>query len=262
MKSQYKFLLVIVLFTMLMFHGCYNTNITRTGMTSSINIGDYVFCVEEATGDRYNIRALYSLKRKDGADIAPETRFESIVTSGGSQNFGGTTTYTLSEDSKTIWIEEVRSSSQKLDSNNIYTVSLENLTFGEDDALGHMEGKWSVNYRIQMNEDYTELLANELKIQMIDDDNYYLLSSIQISAMGIHMEMQIQENDINDLADHCKAHLLLKDGSIIELELHHSISGKESPFCATAEAVFQKSIKLDELYALIVCGHEVCIRNQ
>ena len=260
MKNKCR-LLTFVLFTLFMIlviHGCYKAEEPVLNENSSIDIGDYVFCVEEAVGDRYNVRVLYSLKRQDGKDIAPEARFESFVISGGSQNFGGTTTYTLSENGKIIWIEEVRSSSQKLDSNDVYTVDLENLTFGEDSTLEPIKGKWSVTYRIQINEDYTELITKKLKLQETDD-NYYLLSSIQLTNMGIHMEMEVQENNIEKLADHFVVYVIMEDGTSIDLELHLSIQGGKTPYHATAESMFNEMIDFDELYAIVVCGQEIII---
>lgn len=254
-------LLTFVLFTLFMIpviQGCYKVEEPVPNENSSIDIGDYVFCVEEAVGDRYNVRVLYSLKRQDGKDIEPEARFESLVISGGSQNFGGTTTYTLNENGKIIWIEEVRSCSQKLDSNDVYTVDLENLTFGEDSTLEPIKGKWSVTYRVQINEDYTELITKKLKIQETDD-SYYLLSSIQLTNMGIHMEMEVQENNIEKLADRFVVYVIMEDGKSIDLELHLSIQGGKTPYRATAEAMFNEMIDFDELQAIVVCGQEIII---
>ena len=226
-------------------------------MTGKINIGDYVFCIEEAVADQYNVRIRCSLRRGDGAKIAPDAQFESFKVGDNGSSSGGTVKYTLSDDGKIIWIDIAQSGSGKLD--DVCTVTLRNLTFGEDGALKPVNGEWETSYRMQTEEEI-ELSADDLKSQTADNSGSYQLSSVQISKVGVHMEMKIPQNDIVNFANQFEAHLLLNDGTVIELELHHSIHGKKAPFQATAEAVFGEPIKLDELYAIVVCGREIPIR--
>lgn len=258
MKSKYKLLAYALLVTIFLC-GCSVVNSDMYAINDTVCIDNYIFCVEEAVGDRYNVRVRYSLKRQDGSEIDPEVHFGLLRSDDGLRSVGGNVQYSLSDDKKTIWIEEERSSSRKFDGNAIHTVTLEKLLFGEGSTLKPIEGKWSATYRVQIHEDYTELLADELKVRALDEKNYYLISSIQISQMGVHMEMKIPNNNINEFADSFEANLILQDGAIIELELHHSIRGKNAPFYATGETMFGKSIKLDELYAIVVCGQEILI---
>lgn len=250
-------ILAIVLITLFFTLGCHNPAASPPDMTGTIHIGDYVFCVEEAVADRYNTRVQYSMRREDGAKIAPEAHFESIVVGDNGQGSGESVAYTLSDDEKTIWIDVARSSSGR--SGDIHTVTLQNLTFGEDSALESVEGEWETSYRIQT-VDETELLVDELKLQTADNSGCYQLSSVQISPVGVHMELKIPQNDISNFANQFKAHLLFDDGAIVGLEFHHSIRGKKTPFQATAEAVFRKPIKPDELCAIVVCGQEIPVR--
>lgn len=259
MKNKYGCILAFILVAILIFDGCYNAEKSFLNAANVIDIGDYVFCVEEALGDQYNMRVQYSLKRKDGADIDPETKFESIITSGRRKNLGGTITYTLSEDRKAIWIEEFRSSSQKLERNDIYTITIKNLIFGEDSQNDRIDGEWSTTFKAQINEDHIELITDEVEIHTLEEDSYYLLSSVQISSMGIHLEMKIPENNIDDFAKFCNVSLILEDGNVAELDLHQSIRGKNAPFDATAEAVFMEVIEPDEIYAIDVCGYKILL---
>ena len=256
MKSKYRFLAVVLLI-LFFTQGCHNPAASPPDMTGEINIGDYVFRIEEAIADQYNARILCSLRRGNGAEIAPDARFESFEVGYNGSSSGGAIKYTLSDDRKTIWIDIAQSGSRKLD--NVCTVTLRNLTFGEDSALEPVNGKWETSYRMQTEEE-TELLANDLKLQIAGNSGCYQLSSVQISPVGVHMEMEIPPNDIVDFANQFEAHFPLTDGTVIELEFHHSIHGRKAPFRATAEAVFREPIKPGELYALVVCGQEIPIR--
>ena len=229
----------------------------------TVSIEEYTFCVEEAVGDSYNVRVLYSLKRRDGEEINPQIQFGSLKSSDGLRTLAGSVEYRLSEDRKTIWIEERQSSSQKYDSETIHTVTLKDLTFGENNPFEPIEGTWEASYRIQINEGHTELIDNNVKIQNSENKNYYYqVSSIQLSDMGIHMEMKIPDNDITYLSDHFEAYLAMEDGSIIDLDLHLSIRGKKAPFEAYAGAVVDEEFVLGELYAVVVCGHEIIIGDK
>lgn len=259
MRNEHRLLASVLLVTVFLC-GCYGAASKPPDVTDTVNIGDYVFRVEEAVGDRYNVRVRYSLKRQDGSEIDSKIRF-GLLHHDGLNSFGGSVQYSLSEDKKTIWIEEEQSSSQQYDSNATYTVILENLTFGESSDLAPLEGTWTASYKIQIHEDYTELLTDERKIQLPGKErSYYWLTSIQISTMGIHMEMKVPDNDIRNFAEF-EAYLVMKDGTVIDLEWHHSIRGKKAPYDATGEAMFKEQIMLDKLYALTVCGQEILIAD-
>lgn len=257
MKKLLSLCMILLLSTVLKAcQGTFNPSIEK------VYINDYVLCVDEAIGDQYNVRIRYSLKRQDGANIDPTTHFNSITNCDLKRSFGGGVQYSLSSDEKTIWIEEEMSSFQKYNSNELHTVSFENLTFGYGDNLRTIEGAWSVSFRLKINRSYKELLQHELTVPVSKDDGFYAqVSTIQLSALGIHMEMKLPDNDINRLANGFNTFLLLKNGSLIEVELHHSIRGKESPFFASGEGMFKKSLNPDEVSAIIVCGLEIPVNN-
>ena len=118
-------------------------------------------------------------------------------------------------------------------------------------------------FRLQINEDYIELLDHDLNIQSQEDENYYIrLSSIQLSEMGIHMMMELPENDIHRFLDRFHSALVLKDGTVIDLELHHSIRGKKAPFRASGEELFDETIALNEIHAVVICGQEVLVNSR
>lgn len=256
MMKHRLFLLVLLVFVLLC--GC-AADWDVQAVDSTVDIGDYVFCVEEATGDRYNVRVSYSIKRRDGGDINPNIRFGLLTSDDGLRSAGGTIRYSLSDDKKTIWIVQEQSSSQKFDCDTVHTVVLEDLIFGEDSVTESVEGKWSATYKIQINDDYTELITDELKIQILDGNTEYLLSSVQLSTMGIHMEMEVPNNGKDDFIDHFDAYLIRQDGKCIELEFHHSIRRGKTHYHATAEAMFKEIIEKDDLYAIVICGQEILV---
>lgn len=228
----------------------------------TVNIGEYIFCVEDAIGDSYNVRIHYSLKRQDGEEINPEIRFGSLSSSDGLRTLSGSIEYSLSEDGKTIWIEEEKTSPQKYDSKTLHTVTLNNLTFGDDSVLEPIEGTWYASFRIQVNEEHLELLGNEIEILDHENNNYYRISSIQISDMGIHIEMRISDNDINHFMDRSNLYLVMKNGTIVnDLDLHRSIRGKNAPFKAVIGTRFDEPPALDLLYAIVICGHEIIVET-
>lgn len=228
-----------------------------------VHINDYVLCVDEAIGDQYNVRIRYSLKRQDGANIDPTAHFKSITNCDLKRSFGGGIQYSLSDDEKTIWIEEEMSSFQKYDSDELHTASFENLSFGCGDNLSTIEGTWSVSFKIIITESYEELLQHELTVPISEDEGFYAqVSTIQLSALGIHMELKLPDNDIDRLTKGFNTFLLLKNGSLIEMELHHSIRGERSPFFASCEGMFKEPLVLDEVKAIIVCGLEISANNQ
>lgn len=225
-----------------------------------VYIGDYVFSVEEAIGDQHNVRVRYSLKRADGKKIEPTAEFDSLHSSDGFRSLGGSLQYSLSEDGKTIWIEEEQSSAQKYSSQSIFTVTLENLRFEENINLETIEGTWAASFRIQVDEAFKELIQHDLKISFPKDEAYFCkLTSIQLSPLGVHMEMKLPDNNIDRLADNFKASLVMKNGSVIELGLHHSIrgNGRNNLFDASGETIFDEPVKLDEVHAINVCGQEI-----
>lgn len=262
--ALYIFLLFLFLVSTFLFISSYSRGNEVLSVNPNLYIGDYIFCVEEAIGDRYNVRIRYSLKRQDGGLIEPTVRFESLHSNDYLfRTYGGSSQYDLSEDGKTIWIVEDQSSSQTYDSKSLHTVVLENLKFGENSNLKPLKGTWSATFRIQIDESYRELLQHDLEVPISDSKNIYAqISTVQLSTMGIHMEMRLPNNDISNLANDFTVFLLLKNGSVIELELNHSIHGKRSPFSASSTGIFKESLVLDEIKSVIVCGLEIPLSSQ
>lgn len=224
-------------------------------------IADYIFRVEEAKGDNHNVRIVYSLARQDGGEIAPEARFEWLLTDEFERSASSGIEYQLSEDGKKIWIIEEQSSAQKYDSETLYNVNLKNLMFGDNGDLETIEGSWIVSYRMQIDEAYTEVLNKKLKIQFPEEKDYYCeLSSIQISSMGIHIEMTVPSPDVTSLSEKFTCALVLEDGTVIELnERRHSVRSSQwrGMYNAYCEKLFDEQMDVDNVCAVIVCGQEI-----
>ena len=230
---------------------------------SKIVIGEYIFSVEEAKGDQHNVRIIYSLVRQDGENIDPEAHFEWLLTDDFHRSASSGIEYQLSDDGKTIWVIEEQSSAQKYDSDTLYTVNLENLMFGDDSNHETIEGSWAVSYKIKIDEEYTEVLHERLKIQFPEDKSYYCeLYSIQISSMGIHIEMKVPDSDVVRLSEKFTCALMFADGTIVELEeRRHSVRSSQwkDLYNAYCEKLFDEQINLDNVCAVIVCGQEIYV---
>lgn len=123
-----------------------------------------------------------------------------------------------------------------------------------------IRGEWTAKFRETIDEEYKELCEDKVKIQIPESDNYYYeLTSIQLSEWGIHMEMKIPDNDMSEFMKWFDAYIVLQGGSTVDLEMHHSIRGKKEPFTATAETMFDDVIAFGDVYALVVCGHEIIV---
>lgn len=257
-----KVLFALFICTVLFLYGNYRSKTTTQSVTDTINIGEYVFHVEEALSDGYNTRVRYSLRRQDNCKMVP-MRFNSLCSHNELNTHGGNVQYCLSADGRTVWIEEMWSSAQKAKHNAIHTVVLNNLTFGDESDSETVEGTWVASYEVQTIADYIQPPVKGMQIQLSGGDSYSLqLRNVQISDVGIHVKMETPDYDITNLANHFQAHLVMKDGTVTELEFQHSIHGKKAPFIATGGAVFHKAIALTQIYALVICGKEIPIADK
>ncbi len=224
----------------------------------TVTIGDYVLHVEEAVGDSYNVGILYSLRRRDGEQINPHLRFETMESQDIKRSWGGGTDFEVSADGKTLWIRSERSSSNKYDSKELQTVIFRNLVSEEDRNIPIMEGQWIVSFRIDIDKEYIELLRRELEILPPNDPDFYLrISTIRLSEFGLHMEMKVPEHNVERLLNNFDAKLVMKDGAIIKLELHHSIRGNQEPVQVSGETLFEDQIKLENVKSIMICDQVI-----
>lgn len=158
--------------------GCQNKSSESLELITSINIEEYIFEVEEAVGDRYNIRIYYSLRRQDGEKIDSQIEFGHLDSSDGLRSAGTSIEYNLSDDGKTIWIIEECSSSDIYDNSSVHTVTLRDLNFRDDSSRDPIEGEWTATFRVTIDEEYKELCSDEVKIQIPESEN-----SAQITAL-------------------------------------------------------------------------------
>lgn len=257
-----RFLLYLLsLFVLVgLFFGCQDESSKSLELNTSICIGEYIFEVEEAIGDRYNIRICYSLRRQDGEKIDPNIEFGDLNSSDRLRSVGKSIEYNLSEDGKTIWIVEECSSSDIYESSAIHTVSLRDLQFGDDSGCDPIQGEWTAKFKVTIDEEYKELCMDEIKIHITESDSYYYeLTNIQLSERGIHMEMKVPNN--REFIEWFNAYMVLTDGSTIDLEMHHSIRGKKEPFTATAETMFDDVIEIEAVHSLVICGQEILVNE-
>lgn len=248
--------LFLLLTAVLLLTGCH-----RSPSDAPILIGDYVFQVEQATGDLHNVRIRYSLRRQDGGEVSPDLRFGSLVAQAPRHSFGGGVSYHLDPDKKTLWIDETQSSGQPYNSRSLCDVTLEDLTFGEGSGLEPIKGTWHAYFRMDIHKAYTELLREPISLQIPETEDYTCtVSSIQLSPYGIHMNMKVSDSDIHKLAGKIQVTLEFQDGTLIRLPgLHNSVRGKQnaSSCPATAETLFDNVVDPEDISAVIVCDQRI-----
>ena len=224
----------------------------------TVTIGDFVLHVEEAVGDSYNVGILYSLRRVDGEQIDPHLRFETMESQDIKRSWGGGTDFEVSADGTTLWMHSERSSSSKYDGKELQTVTFTNLIREGSGDAPVVEGRWNLSFRIQVDEAYTELLRRELEILPPNDPDFYLrISTIQLSEFGLHMEMKVPEHNVERLLNNFDAKLVMKDGAIVNLELHHSIRGNQEPVQVSGETLFEDQIKLENVKFIMICDQVI-----
>lgn len=255
-----RFGAVVMLLSLLLCSCKVSDDITQTDIE-----GEYIFCVEEATGDQHNVRIIYSLKRTDGGDIAPDAHFKSLMTEEPDRSASSKIEYQISDDGKIIWITEEQSSAKEYDSETLYTVKMEDLVFGDESDHETIEGSWEASYKMQIEKEHIEILDEMQKIQFPEGESYYFeLSSIQLSSRGMHVEMIVPDYDITKLSENFSCILIFEDGTEIELtEMRHSIRSRNwsNRYNAYCEKLFEEQINLDNVYAVNVCGTEIQVKK-
>ena len=228
-------------------------------------LDDYVFRVEESVGDSYNLRTRYSLRRVDGEPIEPDLRFESTENSAFGGNSSRICAYRLSEDGKTLWMDEEISSSQRQKDGKRHIITLENLVRSDEENPVVLEFRRMVSYRANLTDEIRKFGNLPWDIQNSEMETYRI-SHIQLSRFGLHMEMKTpkpklsEEKHFPDLT----VSLLMQDGTVQPLEnLHFGSRGNSESrrYDATCETMFDAPISLDDVRSLLVCGQPIPVRS-
>ena len=139
------------------FYGGAKTEIVESigvPLNASVTVGDYTLTADAVIGDRYNIAAVYSLTHVDGEVLPEGLRFGRWA--GGRfarGSGGGSMSYRLSEDRKTLYITEQWTSTSRLFwiKRNV-TTSFQDLVIwqkGKEDDIPVQEGLWELKFTVR-----------------------------------------------------------------------------------------------------------------
>lgn len=255
-------LCAIVLSVLFCFAGCQLLHAHIGAHSAALTISDYVLRIVSATGDRHNMNIRYSLQHKNGSPIDPETHFESL-SSMPRQNAGGHVSYSVSDDGTCIWIDEQWSSASSQKEGQHYTLTLKNLVLGQEQSGDDIQGEWTMAFQADLVDEIIELLHD--KINNDTAKQPFQLSSIQLSPVGLHIEMLVPDADIQKMADGFSITIVSRDGRIISLpDRTQSINGakqRDGCYSASCQLSFPEAMALSNIRDVVICGQAISVNN-
>lgn len=255
-------LCAIVLSVLFCFAGCQMLHADINTNSAALTISDYVLRIVSATGDRHNMNIRYSLQKKNGSPIDPETHFETL-SSMPRQNAGGHVSYSVSDDGTCIWIDEQWSSASSQKEGQPYTLTLKNLILGQEQSGGVVQGEWTMAFQADLVDETIELLHDKINIDTAKQP--FQLSSIQLSPVGLHIEMLVPDADIQKIADDFSITIVSRDGKVVSLpDMTQSINGakrKDGCYSASCQLSFPEAMALSSIRDVVICGQAISVNN-
>lgn len=257
----FRGILLLVLFC---FTGCHSLQTDVNTNSSVLSISDYVFTVVNAVGDRHNMNIRYSLQHKSGSPIDPETHFETL-SSMPRQNAGGHISYSVSDDGTCIWIDEQWSSASSQKEGQYYTLTLKNLVLGQEQSGDHIQGEWTMAFQADLVDETIELLHDKINIDTAKQRSYQL-SSVQLSPVGLHIELLAPDSDIEKMTGvFSPITIVFRDGKKVSLsDMHQSINGakrKDGCYSASCQLSLPKIMDISEIRGVVICGQAIPVKS-
>lgn len=240
-------------------------------ITPSARIGDYILEVEEIRGDSYNLIVAYSLRRLDGGKIDPTIRFfqscapvkvfpgwSRLFSSGGSGS-GGYDRYEISEDGKTLWILSQTSFSRPIDDGDQVAVTFEDLLL--DGGAQTIAGTWQLSFVVSHTAQSIEVLKAPVTVQ---DQQTYQLTGVQLSDLGLHMDLKTSQLDITAFGRDFSVCLILGDGEILAIEdsnifMPHHVGDAMAQ--ASYAAMFDAPLASEDVIGLLINGQRISVKE-
>lgn len=255
-------LCAIVLSVLFCFAGCQMLHADINTNYAVLTISDYVLRIVSATGDRHNMNIRYSLQHKNGSPIDPETHFETL-SSMPRQSAGGHVSYSVSDDGTCIWIDEQWSSASSQKEGQHYTLSLKNLVLGQDQSGDAIQGEWTMAFQADLVDKTIELLPEKINVETAKQP--FQLSSIQLSPVGLHIEMLVPDADIQKMADGFFITIVSRDGKVVSLpDMAQSVNGakrKDGCYSASCQLSFPETMALSNIRDVVICGQAISVNN-
>lgn len=256
------------------FYGGAKTEIVESigvPLNASVTVGDYILTADAVIGDRYNIAAVYSLTHVDGEVLPEGLRFGRWA--GGRfarGSGGGSMSYRLSEDRKTLYITEQWTSTSRLFwiKRNV-TTSFQDLVIwqkGQEDDIPVQEGLWELKFTVRYEDTTRKIPARGVTVKGADGAEY-TIQKLLLSPVGIHIKMlgtpMRDSEHMEKTYRGFTAQLLLRDGTYMEIKdanLGGGGSLEDGKFKWRYGAMFEVPIRLEDVQAVVVCGTEVPVK--
>lgn len=249
MKRKVQFLVSLFLAALLL-TACQ----PKEASMAAVDIGDYRVRLESAVADPYNRVVRYALTRKDGREINPDFCF-GAVESTGSGYYG----YLHSSDGKTIWLDEYKSRGKSVGKKWDYMLTLEDPTVGDEISKEACGARCQIPVTYQM----TQLLREKQQFELPLGGRCQL-TSVEISPIGLHLELETPTMDLADLSEQVILSVVMKNGVIHSLPDKHVSSNwsEDDETCLVAcEAIFDWPLDLETVDRLGICGISIKVEK-
>ena len=221
---------------------------------ASVDIGDYRVQLESAAADPYNRVVRYALTRKDGREIDPDFHFGMVDSMGSGYYY-----YLPSPDGKAIWLDEYKSHGESVGKKWDYMLTLEDPTVGDEISKEACSARCQIPVTYQM----TQLLREKQQFEL-PLGGLCRLTSVKISPLGLHLEMEAPTMDLSDLSEQVILSMVMEDGVIHSLPDKHMSSNwsEDDETClVTCEVIFDRLLDLETVDRLGICGTSIKIRK-
>lgn len=236
-------------------------------LDASVTVGDYTLKADAVIGDRYNLTIVYSLTHVDGKPLSEWTRFDDWESHGVRRN-SGFLSHQLSEDGKTMYLMEQLTGNQRLFLfKRDFQVDFTDLTIWDpEEAVAHplQEGHWQLRFTIRY-EDTTQTVWQGKKAVIDQSGGVFTIRKIELSPVGMHMDFDYPAcyfDDLNEGHEALQVQLLLKDGTMIDIEDFGMGGGGKSngeTWDYNFRTMFDTPIPRGDIKSLWICDTEFLI---
>ena len=217
----------------------------------------YLFSVEDSVRDGHNMIVHYSVARRDGGDIDPELHFEALSSMPDGSG-SSTLSYVRSEDGKKLQIEE-RWSNAQIQEKDVYSVTLNDLVCGWDEAQVVADGSWTISFRTRVIDGIIDALRRPVRLETVDCGTIRV-SEIQLSPIGLHIKMRIPDAGIPEINAGLSVMLIKSNGEGVEIQDDKNLSLRNAE--VSLNATFCEEIIPSDVCAVVLCGQAIPIESE
>lgn len=238
---------------------------------ASTTVNGYTLTAEAVIGDRYNVAMVYTLTREDGEPIPQGAHFVDSENSLQRGSGGGYLEYVReSLPDNQMQLVEVWTGSGTLPFLRNAQVVFRDLTLYQEgqEPILLAEGEWELRFTARYRDTTISVPVDDLTVTGTEGKSYQL-RSIQLSPLGVHMDL-IAPNDIPkleqppeqalELLSDFTLSLQLSDGTVLPVtNVNRGGGGSMDAETIKAHfgALFDQPVPLEDISALVICGTQV-----